>query len=170
MSGRRRDKDGLTDKQRQSLPIIARAKSRHQGVLECEKMGIVRQSHYYNHWVKEPEFVRMLEEERHKYFEEVRSKVTDTFLSYAEILAQRLVSFGLQDGRDRLRAIEDVLTAIGVELGKGSRVDIRTNVVQGTLNEDIAERALKVWEKRARALEPNGPVPLEDVNSDGDVE
>ena len=154
MGGKRRNKDGLTDKQQQALPIIARAKSRHQGVLECEQLGIVKQWQYYQHWVKEPEVVRQLEEEREKYFGEVRVRVKDIFIGYAELLAQRLVTFGLQDGRDRLRAIEDVLSAIGIEFGKGSQVNVKTNVIQ--TNEDaksLAEVMDEVQEWRMAVLE-----------------
>lgn len=55
--------------------------------------------------------------------------VTNVFQEHAEILAQRLVSFGLQDGPDRLRAIENVLHAIGIDLGKGLIVAVQTNVL-----------------------------------------
>jgi hypothetical protein len=167
MGGRRRDSDGLTDKQKQAIPIIARAKSRHQGILECERLGIVRQSHYYNRWVKEPVFVEKLEEERRKYFEEVRNRVMDVFVAYAELLAQRLVSFGLQDGRDRLRAIENVLTAVGIEFGKGQKVDVKTNVVQTAPEEDFVERLKRLSRERYRAFgEDNQSSRLPDETND----
>ncbi len=170
MSGRRRNKDGLTDAQQQALPIIARAKSRHQGVLECEKLGIVRQWQYYKFWTKEPQFVKRLDEEREKYFGEVRSRVKDIFIHYAELLAQRLVSFGLQDGRDRLRAIEDVLTAIGIELGKGPRIDVKTNVVQNQRGKEFQEAFKKAQAERERRTRLARIAVLQAEDSDGEGE
>ena len=150
MAGRTRDKDGLTDKMRRALPIIARAKSKHQGVLQCEKLGIIKQHHYYKHWVKDRNYVEKLEAEREKYFHEVRETVKDVFLNYAEVLAQRLVALGLQDGSDRLRAIEDVLTTIGFEFGRGSKVAVQTNVSQNQLGGSFAESLREVQEERER--------------------
>jgi len=162
MSGKRRNKDGLTDKQQQALPIIARAKSRHQGVCECERLGIVSEGQYYQRWVKEPEFVRQLEEERERYFGEVLVRVRDIFVSYAELLAQRLVTFGLQDGRDRLRAIEDVLSAIGIEFGKGSQINVKTNVIQsGGREETLTEAIQRVSRERWRKFEDDPRCPQE---------
>jgi hypothetical protein len=152
MAGRTRDKDGLTDKQRQAIPIIARAKSKHQGVLECERLGIVKQHHYYKHWVKEPRYVEKLQIERQQYFEEVREKVTDVFINYAEVLAQRLVALGLQDGSDRLRAIENVLTTLGFEFGRGGKVQVQTNVVQSQNAETFKERLRRAIAQRDKYL------------------
>ncbi len=170
MGGRRRNKNGLTDKQQQALPIIARAKSRHQGVLECQRLGIVNQTQYYKYWTKEPQFVERLQEERDKYFGEVRSRIKDIFVSYAELLAQRLVSFGLQDGRDRLRAIEDVLGAIGIELGRGSRVDVRTQVVQASQGQGFAERVKDIQEERQRLAERAASAAHRDEEVDSEEE
>ena len=150
MPGKRRNKDGLTDKQRAAIPIIARAKSKHQGIVECEKQGIASQRQYYRIWIKEPKFLRKLEEERDKYFGEIRDRVRDIFKDHAEILAQRLVSFGLQDGKDRLRAIENVLQAIGIDLGKGSRLAVQTNVSQNQSDADFQARFQEAQEERER--------------------
>ena len=150
MAGKTRDKDGLTDKMKQAIPIIARAKSKHQGVLQCERLGIIRQHHYYKHWVKDRTYVEKLEAEREKYFLEVRDSVNDVFMAYAEVLAQRLVALGLQDGSDRLRAIEDVLTTLGFEFGRGSKVAVQTNVSQSQSDASFAERFREAQEERER--------------------
>ena len=153
MAGKTRDKDGLTDKQRRAIPIIARAKSKHQGVLECEKLGIVKQHQYYKVWVKEPAFVDKLEAERTNYFQEVREQVMDVFMTYAEVLAQRLVALGLQDGSDRLRAIEDVLMSLGFEFARGSKVNVQTNVAQVSKDKSFAECLKEIQEQRTALTE-----------------
>lgn len=168
MAGKTRDKDGLTDKQRQAIPIIARAKSKHQGVLECEKLGIIKQHHYYKQWVKEPRFVSKLDAERERYFQEVRETVKDVFMTYAEVLAQRLVALGLQDGSDRLRAIEDVLIALGFEFGRGSKVAVQTNVVQSRQGKSFVEALREAQAQRERRTrEARRSVRLDEESDDG---
>jgi hypothetical protein len=162
MAGKRRSKDGLTDKQRAAIPIIARARSKHHGIVECEKKGIASQRQYYQVWIKEPKFLRKLDEERDKYFSEIRDRVRDIFKDHAEILAQRLVAFGLQDGKDRLRAIEIVLQAIGVDLGKGSRLAVQTNVNQHQSEDNFFMRLRDAQrEREQRTLEARRSRELE---------
>jgi hypothetical protein len=77
----------------------------------------------------------------------------DVFVACAELLAQRLVSFGLQDGRDRLKAIENVLSAVGIDFRKGQKIDVQTNIVQTEPEEDFVERLKRISRERFEVFE-----------------
>ena len=146
-----RDKNGFTEKQRLALPVIAQAKTKAQGVEECERLGIMRADTYYKHWTKQPHFVNALKELREQFFQDVLSDVKHVFRESAVELAGRLVDAAKQSSsdRDRIIAIAKVLSALGVDFGTGTKVNVQQSTTLVTEKQvEFKDRIEKLAEDR----------------------
>ena len=151
-NGRRRDENGLTDKQRQSLPIITVAPSIHKGMRQCIEKGIVgSREYFYKTWWKQDAYVKAVTEARAEYQGTIRDEILNRFRARAPEIADKMLDTALSGRADSIRACENVLAALGVELGKGNRV----NVSQSVSSEDQREFAEKIRDIRLeRAFGP----------------
>lgn len=122
--GIRENKD-LTDKQKQSIPVIAVFPSIHQGVMECVRRSIVSENWFYRKWAVDPVYKRELMKVREEFCGQIKDAVLDEFKIHGERLARKLIKLADgEKGKDQIKAIEDVLSALGVDFGRSQKVNI----------------------------------------------
>ena len=129
----RRDKNGLTEKQRRAIPVIAVAESVRQGVFECERLGIVSAYTYYHRWVHEPEFRQARDDAREKMLGEASLRVKSIFVGAAEEAASQLVKIAGkgQIGKAQVAGCYAVLQGAGIEefQRKATNIQMQQTVV-----------------------------------------
>ena len=125
-----RDENGLTDKQKQSIPVIASAVTVYEGVRQCVEQRIVSRDHFYHVWKKEPPFVAALNAERERIQGEVAERVRQRFLMSVERVVDTVIKHATSSRADALRGAEIVLNSIGIDTGRSSRFSATTKVVQ----------------------------------------
>jgi len=127
-----RENKELTDKQKQSIPVIAIYPTIRQGVLECQRRGIVNHNYFYRRWALDPVYKRELMKVREDFCGQIKDSVLDEFKLHGERLARKLIKLADgEKGKDQIKAIEDVLSALGIDFGKNQKLNIndqRTNV------------------------------------------
>jgi len=123
-AGIRKTKE-LTDKQKQSIPVIAIFPTIRQGVLECERRGIVTHNYFYRKWASDPVYRRALLKVREEFCGQIKDAVLDEFKLHGERLARKLVKIAdTEKAKDQIKAIENVLSALGIDFGKNQKVNI----------------------------------------------
>ncbi len=150
---RGRDKSGLTRKQRLAITIVAGAKSRHQGVLECERKKIITADHYYRQWMHERRFVFAINAERTRIQGEHNERREQQLYAYEEAVTQEVIDTALSKGADKMRAIEVFFGLIGVDTGRGNRFKSTTHIQHTTNIELRKELEQKSTEELIRILE-----------------
>jgi len=127
-----RETKELTDKQKQSIPVIAIFPTIHQGVLECVERKIVSENYFYRKWAVDPIYKSALLKVREDFCGQIKDSVLDEFKLHGERLARKLIKIADgEKGKDQIKAIENVLSALGIDFGKNQKLNIndqRTNV------------------------------------------
>jgi hypothetical protein len=133
-----RDENGLTPKQLESIPIIAKAKTPYRGVLECVELGIISSTAYwYGNWNKQESYSSMWRAVRAEVKGTVIDGVLDRFVHHAEDNADIIqqLAYKAQSEQVRLAAASKALHAVGVDTGGGTRVN-----VNATASAQISEK------------------------------
>ena len=130
----RRDKNGLTPKQRKSIPIIAAAKSKRQGIIQCTKQKIVTESHFYRRWWQEPAYVKAY----NKAKEELEGQIEDRYnqLAIAEVMATARNVFKVAQsfGPNNMQAAKMHLGSVGIDTGQNLRFTSSTHIHQTNIH------------------------------------
>lgn len=118
-----RGKDGLTDKMRESIPVIAVAKSIYRGLLDCVEQGIISATNYYYAWWgedKEPGYQKLLDAERNRVQGMAHNAVVQRFKDHAEDHADVINALAYNSKNDavRLAASRAALAGMGVTTGQ----------------------------------------------------
>jgi hypothetical protein len=122
--------DKLTEKQRQSLPYLAAADNIHQGVMKILELGIISTKEYfYRKWRHQPMFMKRLMLERERVQGDVKDLVTNQVFVEAErtIFELQKIAFCSPDSpyvTQKVRALEDLLLMMGLEISRASKVDV----------------------------------------------
>lgn len=100
----RRDANGLTEKMRQAIPIIATAKTRSLGVFECIEKKIVSSTQfYYGTWCKDDNYVRALNAERTRIQGDMQARALRKFEAYQEKIDDALIAQAMRKGPRQTR-------------------------------------------------------------------
>jgi hypothetical protein len=133
----RRDKNGMTEKMRASIPIIAAARTRREGIQQCQKFGIIgsgdgSERHFYRAWLKHPYYRSELERERERVQGEMAERIQSLMMAYEEDIVEHLCITALSSRADKIRAAELILTLRGYPTGKGVRLN--QQIIQANQN------------------------------------
>ena len=139
-----RDKNGLNAKQRQSLPVIATAKSRRQGVIECGKQKIVSVAHWYRVWWKQPAYVKAVNQAEEELHGEVKDRIHQLAIAEGLETMRNIIRVAHSAGTNNMRAAEMHLGAIGVDTGRSSRFTKSTTHIEQNiyvqLRQELAQK------------------------------
>jgi len=147
----RRDQHGLTEKMRASLPLVAAAKSRHQGVLECAELGIVTESHFYRTWMHDDHYVRAVNLERDRVQGASIERCKSFLVAYDEVVMEKLVQVCIDTRNTKQIAAIRLYAEIVGHVTKGGDVNVTTNVVQTASGKQLRFRDTIASANQARA-------------------
>jgi hypothetical protein len=152
--------DQLTPKMKMAIPIVAtHPQSMHQGIVECEKKKIVHRKTYYNTWVKNPVYVKAINYARERFFGETAAEIREKFREYAGNCARRMIEIALKGSdREAIRALENVMTPLGVEFGRGTKVTQIANITNNVERDqgEFADRLESIRTSRKSRIPNRG--------------
>lgn len=125
--------DQLTEKQLQSLPYLAAADTIHAGVMKILELGIISTKEYfYRKWRHQPMFMKRLVQERERVQGVVKELVTNQVFAEAErtVFELQKIAFCKDDSplaTQKVRALEDLLLIMGLEISRGSKIDVNVS-------------------------------------------
>jgi hypothetical protein len=140
---RGRDKQGLTPKMRESIPIISESDTIHAGVIKCVEQGIINdKGYFYRHggWNEDEPYRTVLDAAIEKYRGTKSARAQQRVFLYLDAIVDRLIKNALE-GRER--SIEDCLQIAGIEVGRAAKVDVSIVTKLNTHRESYKQRAIE---------------------------
>ena len=140
----------FTDKQRRSFAVIEMARSVTAGVHTCVEMGVVTRSHFFDEWWKQPAYRAEIERRRDVFFDSMIAHTRQKLRLAMEGAADKMIDMihDAENERNSLRAAENVLVANGIELGKGTRVNVDNRITVETSQAEFTDRLSKHFSDR----------------------
>lgn len=156
-----RDENGLTERMREVIPIIARARTKHQGVVQCIELGILAsENSYYRNFATDDHYVKAQNAERTRIMGERIERAIQIIEHYDDALVRTLVKRALsKKHKDAQRALETALHMGGHDIGRSSNFHIETHVNADTTTqahqEDYSDWLRSRAKQRLGKLEPS---------------
>lgn len=137
----------FTVMQRKALPILAAAADRKLAIEECVSRGFFHHKKVFLLWLRDPEFVKALQDAEDQIDRESVSRVCGYVRSFAQPLAETQVRRSLDDKfRETQRALETSLHVMGVDVGRARPDATKVNVAVAVMNEFKAKTDQEIEE------------------------
>jgi len=130
---------------RRSIPIIAAAPTRSQGLELCREQGIVAIPVFYQTWMRDDRYLKAMLAERERIQGQSIERLTRILAAHDEEVLMECIKVALSERRDKMRAIEAILNILGYDTGRGARVSVTTNIGQ-------VEEQQKAFKRRLHCL------------------
>src|SRR3972149_9250093 len=106
---------------RRSIPIIAAAPTRSQGLELCREHGIDAIPVFYQTWMRDDRYLKAMLAERERIQGQSIERLTRILAAHDEEVLMECIKVALSERRDKMRAIEAILNILGYDTGRGAR-------------------------------------------------
>lgn len=156
--GKHRDRNGLTSKMNEVLPVMAAQTTKAAGFRECKRRGIsIDKAHFKNVWMHDPKFKNAYLAAREKHQGLVSEQIEAEFVASAVEIASNIVKTALSSGNQSMRAAEIAFNVIGIDTGRGNRFSVHTSVNTSATEQDRFAERLQAFrgDRRNRIFGPS---------------
>lgn len=153
--GTRRNKDGLTNRMQQAMPMLVRSDTVWAGVQECIAKGIITENVFYTEWTNDERFLKALNDGRAKVLGEVADRVKAKALAHVDEIFWLMIQIAKGEAKvsaPQLAAMQYVLDKAGVDApGKTERTNLFAAIMVRIQNREKAPAMLPADDALANA-------------------